>query len=338
MKHLISYILSVLILTGTLVVDTAALAGAAPSANEKAAATSSAPASAAAPTKKKTPSTSSEKPAVRPGAKLNGPSALSVLNTLAVKGKAPATGYDRNGKFGNGWKDFDGNKCDERQDTLKRDLSKIKFKDAKNCQLASGVLADAYTGTTINWKVNSGSVDIDHVVALRNVWISGGQQLSQDQRLAVANDPLNLMASQASANRSKGAANAAEWLPRHKAFRCQYIATQVSVKKKYALAVTAAEKAAMRKVLESCPKQKSAKVSPIKVIAAKAPPASKAPRIEKTQAAPPQKKPNATAPAKKVSPGAYCARADSGKKGTGKKNGKSYTCKTSNTDTRLRWR
>lgn len=275
---------------------------------------------------------------VAPGAKLNGPSASSVLSSLQVKGKAPATGYDRNGKFGNGWKDFDGNKCDERQDTLTRDMSKIKYKDAKDCQLASGTLADAYTGTTINWKVNSGSVDIDHVVALRNVWISGGQQLSQEQRVAVSNDPLNLMASQASANRSKGDANAAEWLPTNKSFRCQYVATQISVKSKYSLSVTPAEKDAMAQVLNTCPTQKAAEGTSNKlagknsaVAPANKPASTKAPALHKDVKAPAEK-------IMQVSAGAYCAQADAGSKGIGKKNGKTYTCKTSNTDSRLRWR
>ena len=322
-----------LILTGSLVVDPAVLDGAAsPEAGSNAAANSaSASIGASAATNK--PSAPGGAAAIRPGAKLDGPAALSVLNTLPVKGKAPATGYDRNKKFGNGWKDFDRNKCDERQDTLERDMSKVKYKDAKKCQLASGVLADSYTGTTIKWKVNSGSVDIDHVVALKNVWISGGQKLSPDQRLAVANDPLNLMASQASANRSKGDANAAEWLPTHKPFRCQYVATQISVKKKYALSVTAAEKDAMRRVLATCSKQKAATVTPIKVVATRTPAAA-----PKGGAAPTRKKPTGVAKPKQVSPGAYCAKADADAQGIGTKNGKSYTCKASSSDTRLRWR
>lgn len=255
------------------------------------------------------------------GPALVGPTATSMLNMLTVKGKAPATGYDRNGKFGNGWKDPDGNKCDARQDILARDLTQLKFKDAKRCTVASGKLGDLYTGKTLNWKVNSGSVDIDHAIALKNAWVSGAQQLSLDQRVALSNDPLNLIASDASANRSKGDKNTAEWLPPNKGFRCQYVATQISVKAKYALAVTAPEKAAMAKVLKTCPTQKAAKITPIK-LGAKAAPAPKA-----TPTKP---------PAIQVNPGTYCSEA--GAKGAGEQNGKTYTCKTSNVDTRLRWR
>ncbi|GAA4368921.1 HNH endonuclease family protein [Paeniglutamicibacter cryotolerans] len=265
---------------------------------------------------------------IAPGPRLAGPRALSLLEALPVKGKAAATGYNRNAKFGNGWKDFNGNKCDERQDSLKRDMSKVKYKDKKKCQVASGRLHDAYTGKVLNWKVNSGLVDIDHVVALKNVWISGGQKLSQTQRLAVANDPLNLMASAASANRSKGDKNAAEWLPKNKSFRCQYVSTQISVKKKYALSVTSAEKAAMKRVLRSCSTQKAAKVTAIK-------PAGGTGILKPTA---PAKPGAATTVKKKVSPGAFCAQSEKGKKGLGKKNGKLYICKASTKEARLRWR
>ena len=267
---------------------------------------------------------STKSKAVKPGAKLDGTKALTVLNTLPVKGKAPATGYNRNTKFGNGWKDFDKDKCDERQEALSRDMSKVKFKDKKKCTVASGTLNDLYTGRQINWKVKSGSVDIDHVVALKNAWISGGQQLSPAQRQALANDPLNLIAADASANRQKGDKNAAEWLPKNKSFRCQYVATQISVKKKYALSVTSAEKKAMSKVLNSCKNQKAAKVTPIKPAGSSKSTTSSKPKAPGTVKV-------------TVSPGAFCKGADKGKRGKSKA-GKTYTCKSSKSESRLRWR
>jgi hypothetical protein len=274
--------------------------------------------------------TATTKAKIKPGPKLNGPKALTVLNSLPVKGKAPGTGYNRNAKFGNGWKDFNNNLCDERQDALKRDMSKVKYKDKKKCAVASGTLHDSYAGKTINWKIGAGSVDIDHAVALKNAWISGAQGLSQAQRQALSNDPLNLIASDASSNRQKGDKNTAEWLPKNKGFRCQYVATQVSVKKKYALSVTAPEKAAMKKVLNTCKNQKAAKVTPIK-------PAGKAPAAKPStpkKAAP--KKSNSGTVSGTVYPGSYCKAADKGKKGKSKA-GKTYTCKNDSSG-KPRWR
>ncbi len=70
------------------------------------------------------------------------------------------------------------------------------------------------------------------------------------------NDPLNLMAVDASTNRAKSDGDTATWLPPDKGYCCTYVAAQVAVKKKYELWVTAAEKAAMEKVLRTCPGQK----------------------------------------------------------------------------------
>ncbi len=252
-------------------------------------------------------------------------SASSVLNTLPVKGKAAKTGYAR-AKFGNGWKDPDRNGCDARNDILKRDLTKDRFKPGtRNCVIASGTLKDPYTGKTIRHVRGGNKVDIDHVVALGQAWVSGAQKLSIAQRTAFANDPLNLRAVDASANRAKGDREASAWLPKNKAFRCSYVATQIAVKKKYALSVTSAEKAAMKRVLASCPSQKTVKVTAIK-------PAGKA--------ATPKTSAKSTAPAKTVKgvhPGAFCAAAVKGHKGIGT-NGKTYICKASSTENRLRWR
>ncbi|MDN5887943.1 MAG: deoxyribonuclease, partial [Micrococcaceae bacterium] len=101
------------------------------------------------PTSKPKPAKSApKKPGHRVGPALKGPAALDVLDTITVKGKAPATGYDRRDQFGSGWKDPDGNSCDARQDILTRDMTNLKYKDSRHCLVASGTLADLYTGKT----------------------------------------------------------------------------------------------------------------------------------------------------------------------------------------------
>ena len=93
------------------------------------------------------------------------------------------------------------------------------------------------------------------MVALSDAWQKGAQNLSSDERYAVATDPLNLLAVDAAANKKKSDGDAATWLPSNKRFRCQYVARQVSVTYKYRLWVTDAEKNAIFKVLENCPKE-----------------------------------------------------------------------------------
>ncbi|MFA3841237.1 HNH endonuclease family protein [Streptomyces aureus] len=180
--------------------------------------------------------------------------ALDAVNSLAVKGRAPKTGYDR-GRFGSAWADTDSNGCDTRDDILKRDLTGVKFRDER-CTVVSGTLAsDPYTGKEIAFARGRSQVDIDHLVALSDAWQKGAQKWDPSKRIALANDPLNLLAVDAGPNRSKGEGDTATWLPPRKGYRCTYVAGQVAVKKKYGLWVTAGERDAMKRVLSTCPDQ-----------------------------------------------------------------------------------
>ncbi len=78
------------------------------------------------------------------------------------------------------------------------------------------------------------------------------QQLTYEQRVAFANDPLNLLAVDGAANQQKSDGDAATWLPANKPFRCQYVERQISVKTKYVLWVTKPEHDAMQRILATC--------------------------------------------------------------------------------------
>jgi hypothetical protein len=185
---------------------------------------------------------------------------LVKLASLAVKGRAPKTGYDRS-RFGAAWTDDvtvpDGhNGCDTRNDVLRRDLVAERLKaGTRGCVVVSGTLADPYTGRTITFvrgRASSSKVQIDHVVALGDAWVTGAQQLTATERRTLANDPLNLLAVDGPTNSAKRDADAASWLPPNKAYRCTYVARQVAVKSRYRLWVTAAEKAQIARVLAGC--------------------------------------------------------------------------------------
>lgn len=180
---------------------------------------------------------------------------IAVLNKLAVKGRAPKTGYDRD-LFGDGWGKI--GDCDTRNHILKRDLTAITWKPNETCLVATGVLKDPYTGKTINFVrgvSTSLKVQVDHVVAVSDAWQKGAQKWTAAKRVQFYNDPLNLLAVDGPTNSAKGDGDAATWLPPVKSYRCAYVARQVAVKSKYALWVTAAEKTAIAGILASCPKQ-----------------------------------------------------------------------------------
>ena len=182
-----------------------------------------------------------------------GSPALTALDNIPVKGHAAKTGYART-QFGDGWTTTAG--CDTRNIILKRDMTNTLV--GEGCKVESGTLDDPYTSKTIQFvrgANTSDAVQIDHVVALGNAWQTGAQQLDRATRIVMANDPLELLAVDGTANQQKSDSDAASWLPSNKPFRCQYVARQVAVKLKYHLWVTQAEKDAISRVLSGCPTQ-----------------------------------------------------------------------------------
>ena len=184
------------------------------------------------------------------------PLASEVLSSLEVKGRAPKTGYKRT-EFYKNWPEIEG--CNLRQRILKRDFGETAKTDDK-CNVISGSFYEPYTGTEMSFSSREEigkKIQIDHIVALSDAWQKGAQYLSSDIRFQIATDPLNLAAVDGQANQQKSDSDAASWLPKNKSFRCQYVARQISVKKKYNLWVTEAEKSAINSVLGGCPEQRS---------------------------------------------------------------------------------
>lgn len=181
------------------------------------------------------------------------PLATDILTKLEVKGRAPKTDYSREQFYG-GWPTVEG--CNLRQKIIKREFGNSAVLDG--CNVLAGEFDEPYTGEhrkyTQREEISKG-IQIDHVVALSDAWQKGAQNISADDRYALATDPLNLLAVDSSANQGKSDGDAATWLPSNKRFRCQYVARQVSVKYKYHLWVTEAEQAAITKVLQNCPQE-----------------------------------------------------------------------------------
>jgi hypothetical protein len=182
--------------------------------------------------------------------------AQKMLGALPIKASAPMTGYSRD-QFGQAWTDDNDapgghNKCDTRDDILRRDLTDIQ--PVTGCQVQSGTLHDVYTGKTIAFVRGPKStvVQIDHMVPLGDAWQSGAQQLSPDKRRDLANDPRNLQAVDGPTNEAKGDGDAASWLPPQAGYRCTYVERQIQVKSIYGLWVTQAEHDAMVAVLHGC--------------------------------------------------------------------------------------
>jgi hypothetical protein len=195
-----------------------------------------------------------------PAGTLDPAAATVALAGLRVAGKATMEGYERgcgDGEgcvFGPAWADVDRNGCDQRNDVLHRDLTQVRVREGTHdCVVIAGVLDDPYTGTSVPFaKADASEVPIDHVVPLAAAWVQGAADWTTEQRKAFANDLANLMATTRSENSAKGDSTADEWVPADPGYGCSYATVVVTVKERYALAVSPAEAAALQSLLATC--------------------------------------------------------------------------------------
>ncbi|MDX1802812.1 MAG: HNH endonuclease [Alcanivorax sp.] len=149
------------------------------------------------------------------------------------------------------WVDADGDCQDSRAETLIRQSQQaVTFTHADHCVVATGRWHDPYTG---QWFENAGALDIDHVVPLRHAHGHGGDRWRRAKRQRFANDPDNLLAVSASANRSKGASSPDQWMPPNRAYWCAYVRRWLLIKHRYQLMITPVEQQAIGRVLRHCP-------------------------------------------------------------------------------------
>ncbi|WP_068477175.1 HNH endonuclease family protein [Pseudoclavibacter helvolus] len=180
--------------------------------------------------------------------------ALDVLSKLDIAPRDEWEEFDREGSFGEGWQDPDGNGCDARNDALAASMTDVDL-NRDGCRVDTGVFLDPYSGDEIDFERGPNTsplVQIDHVVALANAWRTGAKELSFEERVELSNDPMNLQATAGWVNDDKKSQDAANWLPPQESYHCTYVARQIVVKATYNLWVTQAEHDAMRDVLEHC--------------------------------------------------------------------------------------
>ncbi len=189
-------------------------------------------------------------------------SARAQLSRLRVVDRPLPAGDYRRASFGEAWADTDGNGCNQRDDVLLRDALKAEpYRVARQGSCDHDVLAgtwiDPYTGgritlTDAKQPDQAQSVQIDHVVALSVAWRYGANGWSDAERHQFANDLSNLVAAGGAANQAKGGSDAEEWQP-VRAAQCGYAVRYVTVKATYGLPTDLVERAALTRMLATCP-------------------------------------------------------------------------------------
>jgi hypothetical protein len=239
------------------------------------------------------------------------PVSASTLQLVVAEDKT--TGYKRSA-FKH-WIDADRNRCNTRAEVLIEEAI-VKPKIGPKCKLTGGKWLSAFDGKTIT---NASQLDVDHMVPLAEAWRSGAWKWTFAQRQAFANDLDNseaLIAVTRSTNRSKGDKDPSLWMPAKD--KCVYTQNWISIKVKYSLTADPQEVEKLNSLVSTCGLDSTTEIASVPEVAA-TPTQSTEPSVS----------------VKIVTPGAFCAPAGA----TGvSKTGVSYTCKTSSTDTRNRWR
>ena len=168
------------------------------------------------------------------------------LTTLVVAPRSHESTYKRSAF--RTWDTVTGH-CDARETVLKRDGTGVVV-DA-SCRATAGTWYSPYDGQT--WSAAS-DVDIDHVVPLKNAWVSGAWAWTAVKREQLANDLSDpqLLAVTDNVNQGKGDSSPDEWKPPLRSFWCTYAEAWVQVKHVWALTITSAEKDALAGMLKDC--------------------------------------------------------------------------------------
>jgi len=163
------------------------------------------------------------------------------------------SGYNRRDDFG-GWI-TDGNSClDTRAKALVRDddpKTPVKYRDERGCAVVKGLWHDPYAGD--DYKLAK-AIQIDHVVPLKHVYVTGGKDWAPEKRCYYANflhNGFHLLSVAGHENMAKGDKAPDQYMPPNDAFQCQYVANWMKVKAIWQLIATEDEVQAIEKVIQT---------------------------------------------------------------------------------------
>ena len=151
------------------------------------------------------------------------------------------------------WIDEDHDCQNTRQEVLIR-MSRIPVTTNRSgCRVLTGEWLCPFSGKVFT---DASDLDIDHLVPLKEAYLSGGDTWPIDKRQQYANDeisPGHLVAVDKRLNRAKGAQDPAKWRPPNYGAWCWYAQSWMRVKRAYDLVLDAAEVDALIEMLQACP-------------------------------------------------------------------------------------
>ena len=171
---------------------------------------------------------------------------IEQLRPLVATPSANIPDYDRDNFAG--WLDSDGDCVNTRHEVLQSEAATFAMAQS-GCSVAAGEWYDPYTDRTYT---NPRDLDVDHVVALADAWVSGAYAWADDLLDRFSNDLGNLNAIQSGENRSKSAKGPADYTPSASGARCEYLVQYATVKIRWQLSITPDDFAAVQRGLGGC--------------------------------------------------------------------------------------
>lgn len=173
--------------------------------------------------------------------------AQRMLENLVVQPANDDGGYNRDEQFGRGFKTGMAGAVEH------RDVPTATFRnDTPQARVVSGTFIDPYTGLPV--QVTGGDshdADIDHIIPLKEAYVSGANNWTNEQRKDFANDMDNLVYTDSGVNRGKSDKDAGKWIPSYEPSQCIYAVKSIEVKGNYKLSVDSVEKAALQNLLDT---------------------------------------------------------------------------------------
>jgi hypothetical protein len=142
-----------------------------------------------------------------------------------------------------------GGGCNTRDLVLKRQGQGVT--STADCKITHGTWLSPYDNQNYT---DPQKLDVDHLVPLADAWRSGANGWTDAKRQDFANDLTRpqLIAVSLTQNRAKGDQDPSQWKPPNHGYWCRYAEDWITVKRYWALTVTAAEKTALTDMLGTC--------------------------------------------------------------------------------------
>ncbi len=176
--------------------------------------------------------------------------AEELLGRVDIAAENESADYERD-LFDEG-ADDDGDGCRTRAEVLIAESITRAQVDPSGCRVLAGDWRSIYDGYTTD---DPAELEVDHLVALKEAWVSGAWAWSPARRHAFANDlgyPGTLVAVTAAMNTIKSDRDPSSWQPPNRSAWCLYAADWLTVKARWSLTMDAAEATALRNMLAGC--------------------------------------------------------------------------------------